>query len=158
MPPKQSTHQGYVTLPIALNTPDFEKAWQDYVEYRRQRRLPKLVPMSVQRQWDKLSDYGVAVAIAAIEQTITNGWQGIFPDRVSRDMAADAPRSGVGGPRASLGALQMQLKQVEQELEGIFYPGGAAWQVEPSKENRERANRLLEQRKRLKLQIEEFSQ
>jgi hypothetical protein len=157
---KKSTPQCHVILPLTLNTPAFQKAWADYEEYRRQRRLPKLIPMSVQRQWDKLSDHGETVAIAAIDQTITNGWQGIFPERVQ----ADAPLAGrpMGGNaqsgRSSLGALQMQLKAVESQLEDIFYPGGCAFRVEPSEKNKQRAQGLLDQRLSIKLQIESLCQ
>lgn len=154
--PRKSPPQCHVILPLTLNTPAFQKAWADYEEYRRQRRLPKLVPMSVQRQWDRLSDYGPGVSVAAIEQTITNGWQGIFPERVSRDMESNTPRPDMG--RASLGALQMQLKQVEAQLEDIFYPGGCAFRVEPSEKNKQRAQGLLDQRLSIKLQIESLCQ
>ena len=154
--PKRSTPDSHVTLPLTLNTPDFIQAWEDYVEYRRQRRLPKLVPMSVQRQWDRLSDYGPEVAIEAINQTIASGWQGLFPERVNDQRAGPLP-GGRPAPRASLGALQLQLKQVESKLEDIFYPGGCAFRVDPSPENRERAKVLLDQRLNLKRQIDELS-
>jgi hypothetical protein len=116
--------------------------------------------MSVQKQWDRLSDYGPGVAIAAIDETIRSGWQGLWPERVQ----ADAPLAGrpMGGnaqsSRSSLGALQMQLKSVESQLEDIFYPGGCAFRVEPSEKNKQRAQDLLAQRLSIKLQVNSLCQ
>jgi len=148
---KTSPHQCPVVLPLALNTPEFESAWAEYVAYRRERRLPKLLPRSVQKQWDKLSDAGPEAAIAAINDTIAQGWTGIF---IRAEQGLPAARNTA---RASLGALQMQLKAVENDLESIFYPGGCTYRVNPSPENRARAQRLLDQRLKLKNQIEVIS-
>ena len=73
------------TLPFQLDTPEFKKAWEDYVEYRRQSKLKKLLPMSVERQWTKMADVGPEVAIEAIDQTIANGWMGLFLPPELRD-------------------------------------------------------------------------
>lgn len=148
--PKPS-HISHVTLPLTLNTPGFLAAWEEYVQYRRERRLPKLLPRSVQKQWDKLSDAGPEAAIAAIDETISQGWTGIFL-RPEQSLPAGRPAS-----RSSLGALQMQLKTTESQLEDIYYPGGCAFRVEPSAENQARAKALLAQRLALKNQINELS-
>lgn len=147
--------QPNTTLPFELNNEHFIKAWGEWLQYRKERRLPKLLPRSVQKQWDALSDIGSEAAIAAINYSIRQGYQGIYQDKSA---ALPAGPGRLRGSAASLGALQMQLKQVESQLEDIFYPGGCAFRVEPSKENRERALKLLDQRKSLKLQIEDFSQ
>lgn len=139
------------TLPFELNNDDFIKAWDEWVQYRKERKLPRLLPRSIQKQWDALGDLGSTAAIAAINHSIRQGYQGIYEDK-SQAVLARRPTS-----RSSLGALQMQLKQVESQLEDIFYPGGCAFRVEPSDENRERAKRLLDQRLNLKRQIDELS-
>jgi hypothetical protein len=154
--PSRTTPISHATVPLNLNTPQFLSAWDEYVQYRRERRLPKLLPRSVQKQWDRLSDFGPEVAVEAINETVRQGWIGIFPERVTERGAGQLPGRG-SAPRASLGALQMQLKQVEAQLEDIFYPGGCAFRVEPSPENRERSKHLLGQRLNLKRQIEELS-
>ena len=106
-------------------------------------------------------------AEAAYDHYLACGWRiGSKPMRdwqaaarnCKRRSAGRQPIAGRTRRQSSLGALQMQLKQVESQLEDIFYPGGCAFRVEPSKENRERALKLLDQRKSLKLQIEDFSQ
>lgn len=142
--PRKPTN-GYVTIPLNLNTPEFIAAWDEYVEYRRQRKLPKLIPVSVQKQWDRLSDFGPEAAIAAINETIAQQYQGIFP----RGENLQRRR-----PAASLGALQLELQRIENELNDIYYPGGCAFRVEPSPSKRERAARLLDQRKNIRMKIE----
>jgi len=142
------------TLPFALNNEKFITAWEEWLQYRKERRLPKLLPRSIQKQWDALNDMGCEEAVAAIDYSIRQGFQGIY-----RERAPSAP-GGLGGPRmgsSSLGALQMQLKAVESQLEDIFYPGGCAFRVEPDEKNKQRAKGLLDQRLKLKNQIEVIS-
>ncbi len=140
------------TLPIALNDERFISKWSEYETYRKEKRLPKLLPRSVQKQWDRLADFGVEVACAAIDETIAQGWTGIFPHKAS--MAPGRTDStgvrGNGVLRATLGALQMQLKQVEEELEDLIRPGGCAFPRTLTLEQSEKAERLRQQRTRIK--------
>ncbi len=73
-----------IPLPNALLTEAFKAKWAEWLEYRAQRRLPKLAPMSIKSQWVALADAGHDVAIAAIDMAIRNNWQGVFPERVAR--------------------------------------------------------------------------
>lgn len=140
------------TLPIALNDERFISKWSEYETYRKEKRLQKLLPRSVQKQWDRLADFGIEVACAAIDETIAQGWTGIFPHKVS--MASGRPDSagvrGNAGFRASLGALQIQLKQVESDLEDLIYPGGCAFPRTLTLEQSKKAERLREERRRIK--------
>lgn len=111
------------TLPFQLDNEDFKAKWQEYLDYRKERRLPKLLPRSVQKQWDHLADYGPEIACAAIDETIRNQWTGIFPQRVH---LGNGQPSGRANSRVSLGSLQFQLKKVEEELQDLIYPGGCA--------------------------------
>ncbi len=63
-----------------LDTDEFRRAWRDWVEHRRQIRHA-LTPATAQRQLGKLARAGPEKAIAMIEQSITNGWQGLFEPR-----------------------------------------------------------------------------
>lgn len=91
-------------------------------------------------------------------------WQAAARNCKRRSVARNAPMAGrpMGGNaqsgRSSLGALQMQLKAVEAQLEDIFYPGGCAFRVEPSEKNKQRAQALLAQRLSIKLQVESLCQ
>jgi len=56
----------------------FEQAWQDWVQYRIEKRK-KLTPLSVTRQLKKLSEYkSELIAVNVLEQSILNGWIGLF--------------------------------------------------------------------------------
>lgn len=141
------------TLPFALNNPRFIAKWQEYVDYRKERRLPRLLPKSTQKQWDYLSDFGLEIACQAIDMTIRQNWQGLFPERVR----ADQQRLGVGAGSASLGALQMELKKVEEELDSISYPGGCAFPVQLTGEKKTRAEALRAKRLAIKANIDRIS-
>jgi hypothetical protein len=73
---------GEVPLPSALDTAEFKAAWADYSAYRAERKLPKLIPRSVKAQLAKLAGWGVATAIASIQQTIEQHWTGLFEPKV----------------------------------------------------------------------------
>lgn len=68
-------------LPAVLDTPAFRAAWAEYIAYRHDRHLPKLLAKSIAAQWRKMKDWGEPGAIEAIQTTIANGWQGIFPPK-----------------------------------------------------------------------------
>lgn len=57
---------------------EFEEAWASYVQYRKERKLPALLPRSVQLQMKKFREWGREASIQAIEDTIAKGYQGIF--------------------------------------------------------------------------------
>lgn len=151
----RTSQPSHVTLPFNLDTPEFTAAWNEYLEYRAERRLPKLTSRSIQKLWDKLSDVGPEAAIESIETTIACCWNGVFPRRSNPDQRP-GQLSG-GRPAASLGALQMQLKSVEAQLEDIYYPGGCAFRATPTGEKQTKAEALLTQRKALKEKINNFT-
>ena len=70
-----------VDFPANLQSADFGAAWESYLAYRKSSRLKSLAPASIQAQLKNLSDMGHDEAIEAINQSIANGWQGIFPPK-----------------------------------------------------------------------------
>lgn len=65
-------------LPESLNTPEFKETWIKFIQYRKERKKP-LYPTSFLAKWKQMEAWGVANAINAINNSIANGWQGIFP-------------------------------------------------------------------------------
>lgn len=66
-----------VTIPDALNTPEFNAAWETWLAHRRSaHRTP--TPQAMRLQLNRLSSIGPQRAIAAIEHSVANGWTGIF--------------------------------------------------------------------------------
>jgi len=72
--------KGFV-FPEKLNTPEFKVAWTDWLKYRTEIRK-KMTPLTVNKQLSKLAEYSVAEAIAAINKSIQNSWQGLFPEKL----------------------------------------------------------------------------
>lgn len=138
------------TIPIALNDPRFIAKWQEYVAYRRERRLARLLPKSTQKQWDHLSDFGLEIACQAIDMTIRQNWQGLFPERVE----ADRQPLGVRAGAASLGALQIQLQKVNDEIRDLRNPGGMNYPPPLTGDNKVRCQKLVEQREAIEKKIE----
>lgn len=78
-------------------------------------------------------------------------------------LKADKPILSQSGPPthtesrpASLGALQMQLKRVELELDDIWYPGGCSFKQVPTGDKRTRSDELLAQRAEIKRRMDDY--
>jgi hypothetical protein len=72
--------------PENLKTTEFQKAWTEYQDYRKNRHLKTLLPASQKAQLKRMSEWGHDIAIKMIEESIANGWQGIFE-----------PKAGIAG-------------------------------------------------------------
>lgn len=66
-----------VVIPDNLNTKAFREAWEKWKGYRK-RIKKKLAPETEESQLKKLSKHGEQTAIAMIEQSIGEGWTGLF--------------------------------------------------------------------------------
>lgn len=90
---------------------------------------------------------------AAVRNWKTNGWG-------AGNIALTGARPQQPVPQhehASLGALQIQLKKIEDEMEGILYPGGAAFKTIPTGDKLERYKLLQAQREGIKGKIARFA-
>lgn len=79
-----------VEFPANLQSADFGAAWESYLAYRKASRLKSLAPASIQAQLKNLAEMGHDAAIEAINQSIANGWQGIFPPKNKKPAPAKA--------------------------------------------------------------------
>lgn len=59
------------------NSPNFVSIWKDWAKFRRERKKP-LTETTVKRQVSKLKKWPEDIAIAMVDQSINNSWQGIF--------------------------------------------------------------------------------
>jgi DNA-binding transcriptional regulator YhcF (GntR family) len=67
-----------VEIPTNLNTPEFLQAWEEWQSYRKQTRKT-LTVFSIKKQLGFLSSIGVQDAIISINESIKNGYTGLFP-------------------------------------------------------------------------------
>lgn len=86
---KEESLRGF-SVPSNLDVPQFRKAWNDFWNYRKSIKKP-IRPESVETKLAELSEYGPETSIKAIQQSIGNGWQGIFPDRIAANANTQRP-------------------------------------------------------------------
>ncbi len=123
-------------------------AWDEYTAYRRERKLPKLKPTTVTSQWKWLVSQGDENHQAAIiEQTIRQGWQGLF------ELKTERPLKGNGGyQRPSTmdramesfrrhGLLEEDHEQTATDADARANPDGASTTAFLAGSRRPRSNR-----------------
>ena len=109
-------------MPDPLDTVEFKIAWEEYEKYRRQNGWQRLKPMTVSRVWGEMVSWGgVDQGIAAINQTITKGWQGIFPPKDSHAGKMEGKQTSYAG---KLWALETHKKTLQDQLAQLKEWGG----------------------------------
>lgn len=78
-------------IPASLKTIEFEIAWDQWCRYRKEIKQ-SITKSTAKRQLQMLGRYPPVVAIAAIDQSITNGWSGLFPDKITIRLPAQKNR------------------------------------------------------------------
>lgn len=66
-------------IPPALDDPGFHAAWESYLEHRRQNKWGKLKPATIKTKFKEFSVWGLEDTIKALQESVRQGWQGIFP-------------------------------------------------------------------------------
>ncbi len=61
-----------------LDNPSFAETWSDFLQHRIEIKKP-MKPTGIKMLLKKLEKVGAESAIAALEESIQNGWQGVFP-------------------------------------------------------------------------------
>ncbi|MEK9810207.1 MAG: hypothetical protein VW362_07140 [Candidatus Nanopelagicales bacterium] len=69
-----------IEFPDTMQAAGFPDAWARWVAYR-QEIAPRLKPKSWQAQAAAFIRYGPQAGVLAIDQSIANGWRGVFPDK-----------------------------------------------------------------------------
>jgi len=104
-----------IEYPIGLDTDCFRASWDEYTAYRREHHLPVLKPISVGKQLERLALWGPDRAIAAINHTIANGYQGIVEPKEALSPVNGHPPANWGTPNARTAELHS-----EEYLERMF--------------------------------------
>ena len=69
-------------IPESLDTPEFLTAWAEWEQYRREKRQA-LKPTTRRKQLATLSKHPPDVAVAALEESMRQGWTGVFPEKIT---------------------------------------------------------------------------
>lgn len=67
-----------IELPPELGEP-FREAWRGWCAWRRDEHKKPITPSAARLQLKQLASWGLAGAIASVEQSIRNEWRGLFP-------------------------------------------------------------------------------
>jgi hypothetical protein len=67
-----------IVFPSNLNCTEFMEAWINWDKFRTEIKH-KLTPTTIDKQLAMLAEYPVETAIAMIDKSIEQGWQGLFP-------------------------------------------------------------------------------
>ena len=88
---KAATDPAEVPIPSNLQTPRFLAAWAEWLAYRKESRK-RVTPRGLTMQLRKLSAAGEAAAVAAIEDSISNEYSGLFPKPVPTKGTTNGPK------------------------------------------------------------------
>lgn len=73
----------HIDLPLPFESEGFRQTWADWQQARREQRKP-LTPTAAKAQLAMLAKQDEQTAIAMLQQSIQNGYQGIFPLKTQR--------------------------------------------------------------------------
>ena len=76
--PKEKKADVVFEIPEELNTPEFLQTWEEWQTYRKQKRQT-LTAVSIKKQLEFLSSVGAKDAVISINESIKNGYTGLFP-------------------------------------------------------------------------------
>lgn len=76
---KRNSKENGVQIPFSEQ--EFIDKWQEWLQYRKERRLATYTPTGLKSTFTnlkKISNNNAKTAIEVIEQSLANGWQGLF--------------------------------------------------------------------------------
>lgn len=76
--PKEKKADVVFEIPDKLNTPEFLQAWEEWQSYKKQKRKT-LTESTIKKQIEFLASIGVQDAVISINESIKNGYTGLFP-------------------------------------------------------------------------------
>lgn len=68
-----------IPIPENLKTPEFEVTWESWKKFRKEIKKP-ITETAAKEQLSTLSKIGSEAAIKTIKKSISNSWQGLFPE------------------------------------------------------------------------------
>ena len=75
---KEKVAEAPVVFPTELDTDEFKRNWEQYLNYRKERKLATLKASSIATKLQEMAGWGHQAAIRSIGNSISNGWQGLF--------------------------------------------------------------------------------
>lgn len=95
---------------LPFDSPEFRKSWEDWKVSRKENKRP-LGKTAIGRQLKKLGALAEDHAISTLELSITNGWQGLFPEQAKANLFG-----GRSGYRTKEEQFSEQFARMAQDL------------------------------------------
>jgi hypothetical protein len=109
-----------IAFPPTLDTPEFRKAWAEWHEYLRAAKLRAWPAITIEKKLATLADMGPLAAIAAINHSIENRCNSIYPPSVPQNR-----RSPKADPKpASNEDIAAEIKRKQEALKRIVNLNG----------------------------------
>jgi len=115
-----------LVIQTSHDTPEFKVAFSNFIQHRKELKKP-LTPMAEKGALKKLYEVDVGTAVKMIEQTIANGWQGIFELKGNNGNTQYTTRKSDATTRATFKHTPEQIKELESFGESLRerYPNGS---------------------------------
>lgn len=79
-------------IPEALKTPEFLASWEEWKTFRKSHKSKsKNYAIMFRKQMEMLSKYTAVEATGMLEESMRNGWQGLFPPKQQSNYGRRAP-------------------------------------------------------------------
>jgi hypothetical protein len=101
-------------IPAELDTPEFNAKWQEWIDFRRTYKRP-VNPPGAKTSLGRLAKCGPAIAIATIDNSIANDWQGLFPEKLKNVTPMKQTQAAANRAMGSDDARRKQIAEMEAE-------------------------------------------
>lgn len=127
---KKSASRGSATPPIPdslpreINTPEVVAALAEYQESRREQGHKPLKPQGLKAMYGKLARWGPAAAVAALHDSISNGYQGVFlpkgyvQDGTPEKRTLSFAEQTMANADIAFAAMNRQKREAQEALNG----------------------------------------
>lgn len=106
-------------IPNSLNVPEFIEAWKEFRQSRRSMKKP-LTKLAEEKHFAYLARFPSDVAIAMVEQSVKNQWQGIFELKTNGNgKQANTTNGGSQYSRATYDAKSTSVESLKSLAETI---------------------------------------
>ena len=122
-PPTEKTHEP-TEFPEELDTPEFRATWAEWIAHRIEIKKP-MKPLGAKKLLKSLAEGGERKAIESIDQSIANGWQGVF----------EVKAGSIGGQKDMFAGLRAFMEETDDEGR-VFKRDGDAVSVSGSRDSK----------------------
>jgi hypothetical protein len=81
-----------IEIPYGHSLPEFIRTYDEWVLYRKEKKKP-LTEITIKKQNEMLAKEPVSIAIAMLEQSMTNGYEGIFKLKIQNNGQSAASKT-----------------------------------------------------------------